>query len=74
MFVLIYYSQDESIYRQLAHGIRYLDVRVGYYPASPEKFWINHNFYRIRPLSELLRDVKRFVEETHEIVMQNLDN
>ncbi|CAL8147919.1 unnamed protein product [Orchesella dallaii] len=62
-------NQDESVYRQLALGIRYLDVRVGYYPASPDKFWINHNFYRIHPLSDLLRDVKRFVEETHEIVI-----
>ncbi|ODN06260.1 PI-PLC X domain-containing protein 1, partial [Orchesella cincta] len=61
--------QDESVYRQLAHGIRYLDVRVGYYPASPDKFWINHNFYRIHPLADLLRDVKRFVDETHEIVI-----
>ncbi|CAG7834830.1 unnamed protein product [Allacma fusca] len=62
-------NQDEPVYRQLMHGIRYLDIRVGYYPKSEEKFWINHNFYRMRALSEIIADVKKFVEETGEIVI-----
>jgi len=50
------------------HGIRYLDVRVAYYPDTPEKFWVNHHKYRVHPLITLLTDVKRFVEETKEII------
>jgi hypothetical protein len=50
------------------HGIRYLDVRVAYYPDTDEKFWVNHDKYRIAPLILLLRDVRRFVEETREIL------
>ncbi len=57
------------MYSQLVYGIRYLDIRVGYYPAYPEKFWVNHNFYRMRPLSEIVKDVARFVDETNEIVI-----
>lgn len=52
----------------ILEGIRYLDIRVGYYPSYPEKLWVNHNFYRMRPLSEIVKDVARFVEETNEIV------
>jgi hypothetical protein len=66
--LLYNFSQDESVYNQLVYGIRYLDLRVGYYPAYPEKLWVNHNFYRMRPLSEIVQDIKRFVEETNEIV------
>lgn len=62
------FSQDDSVYLQLNHGIRYLDLRVGHYPDTPEKFWINHDMFRIRPLGEILADVKRFVRETKEVV------
>jgi len=54
------------------HGIRYLDIRVGYYSSSAsggERFWVNHNFYRMRPLSSLINDVRKFAEETREIVI-----
>ncbi|OXA57642.1 PI-PLC X domain-containing protein 3 [Folsomia candida] len=64
-------NQDESVYSQLVYGIRYLDIRVGYYPSYPEKLWVNHNFYRMRPLSEIVKDVARFVEETNEIVVMD---
>lgn len=36
-------SQEDSIYDQLVHGIRYLDVRVAHYPSTKEKFWVNHD-------------------------------
>jgi hypothetical protein len=69
VFLRYLVNQDESVYRQLMHGIRYLDIRVGYYSTTPEKYWINHNFYRMRPLSSVIGEVKRFVEETNEIVI-----
>ncbi|CAL8118844.1 unnamed protein product [Orchesella dallaii] len=68
IYVRYYICQEDSIYDQLVHGIRYLDVRVAHYPSTPEKFWVNHDKYRIRPLITLLEDVKRFVEETKEII------
>lgn len=67
-FIFFLFSQEDSIYDQLVHGVRYLDVRVAHYPSTAEKFWVNHDKYRIRPLITLLEDVKRFVEETKEIV------
>jgi len=63
------YCHEDSIYEQLIHGIRSLDVRVGYYPNTDEKFYSNHDQVRIRPLRALVEDVKKFVLETGEIVM-----
>jgi hypothetical protein len=67
-------TQEETIYNQLVHGIRYLDVRVAHYPATEEKFWINHDVFRIRPIISLFEDVKRFVSETNEIVFMDFHN
>lgn len=63
------HSHEDSIYDQLIHGIRSLDVRVGHYPLTNEKFFINHDQIVIRPLRTLLEDVKKFVLETNEIVL-----
>lgn len=43
-------------------GIRYLDVRVGYYPERDDKFWLNHNYARVNPLRFLIEDLKNFLE------------
>ena len=40
-------NQDEDIWNQLLYGIRYLDIRVGYYPNTPEKFWAVHDFIKV---------------------------
>lgn len=42
-------------------GIRYLDIRVGYYPDRADKFWMNHNYARINPLRDLIHDLKSFL-------------
>ncbi|ODM98013.1 PI-PLC X domain-containing protein 1 [Orchesella cincta] len=63
------YCHEDSIYEQLIHGIRSLDVRVGHYPNFAEKWYTNHGDVRIRPLQPLLDDVKKFVAETGEIVL-----
>ena len=50
-------------YWQLCNaGIRYLDIRVGYYPDREDKFWLNHNYARVNPLRFLLEDLKNFLE------------
>lgn len=68
------FTQDRDVWTQLVHGIRYLDLRVGYYPASSNsseddsdskhisRFWINHDIIRITPFSQVLRDIKNFLE------------
>jgi len=49
-------------------------VRVAHYPDTEEKFWVNHSKYRIAPMIYLLRDVKKFVEESSEIVFLDFHN
>ncbi|XP_019895059.2 uncharacterized protein LOC101887881 isoform X1 [Musca domestica] len=64
--------QDDDVRGQLMHGIRYLDIRVGYHRNTPELFFINHGITRQRPLVEIIDQVKDFVEETNEIVIFGL--
>ncbi|CAB4067801.1 unnamed protein product [Lepeophtheirus salmonis] len=49
----------------------YLDIRVGYYKDTPEKFWVVHDFVRMNPLYEVLSDVRRFLQRTNEIVIMD---
>nr|CAD7461482.1 unnamed protein product [Timema tahoe] len=73
-------TQDTDVWGQLVHGIRYLDLRVGYYPPSANKtrnqnhrFWVNHDLIPVGPLIPALRDVKRFLISTkREIVIMDL--
>lgn len=62
-------TQDEDIKGQLLHGVRYLDIRVGYYRRGEPQFWANHGISRQQPLEQVLRDVHDFVSETNEIVI-----
>lgn len=62
-------TQDDDIISQLVHGIRYLDIRVGYYRSNAEKFWANHGISGLHPLSDILQQVKEFVDGTNEIVI-----
>lgn len=62
-------TQDDDITSQLIHGIRYLDLRVGYYRSNDEKFWANHGISRMHPLREILKQVKDFIDSTNEIVI-----
>ncbi|XP_065560722.1 PI-PLC X domain-containing protein 1-like isoform X1 [Artemia franciscana] len=64
--------QDEDIYNQLSYGIRYLDLRVGYYSDLPEKFWVNHDVYRFHPLSAVVNDLLAFVKESRDVVIVDI--
>jgi len=69
-------TQDRNVWTQLVHGIRYLDIRVGYYQLSTlsnctaldeedndvSRFWVNHDILRVTPLSEILTDVRNFLD------------
>uniref|UniRef100_A0A1A9WZT0 Phosphatidylinositol-specific phospholipase C X domain-containing protein n=1 Tax=Glossina brevipalpis TaxID=37001 RepID=A0A1A9WZT0_9MUSC len=62
-------AQDEDVYSQLMHGIRYLDIRIGYYRNLVPPFYINHGITRQMPLIDIINQVKDFVQETNEIVI-----
>ncbi|XP_055916227.1 PI-PLC X domain-containing protein 1 [Eupeodes corollae] len=62
-------TQDDDIRGQLMHGVRYLDIRVGYYKNTQDLFYVNHGITRQRPLSEVVDQVMDFVLETNEIVI-----
>lgn len=58
-------TQDESIYNQLVYGIRYLDIRVGYYNLSglTENLWVVHDLYRTElTLRSAVEQVKEFLK------------
>ncbi|VVC94087.1 unnamed protein product [Leptidea sinapis] len=66
LFVL---CQDRSIWAQLVYGIRYFDFRIAYYDFYPnveDRYWLNHNLIRVRPLVPLLREIKSFLDSTKE--------
>lgn len=62
------HSQEDSIYDQLINGIRSFDIRVGFYPGEEEHFYVTHDVIQIMPLKLLLKDVRKFVLETNELV------
>jgi hypothetical protein len=64
-------NQGEDVWNQLLYGVRYLDLRIGYYENTPEKFWIVHNFVKMNPLYVTVQDVRKFVRETNEIVIMD---
>nr|CAD7258556.1 unnamed protein product [Timema shepardi] len=61
--------QEEDVLSQLIYGIRYLDLRVGYYPTRDPVWWVNHGVARLHPLREFIDDVKTFIQATDEIVI-----
>ncbi|XP_013107454.2 uncharacterized protein LOC106087092 [Stomoxys calcitrans] len=69
-------SQYFDVWSQLVFGIRYLDLSIGVYKASsssdplnPEKFWIvNENMF-INQLRFILKDVRKFVALSGEVVI-----
>ncbi|XP_014247081.1 PI-PLC X domain-containing protein 1-like [Cimex lectularius] len=63
------YTQDLNIYDQLMHGVRYLDLRIGHYNSTDEKWWCNHDLLPMRPLKPVLDQVKLFLNQTNEIVI-----
>ncbi|TMW43162.1 hypothetical protein DOY81_011759, partial [Sarcophaga bullata] len=68
-------SQYFDVWSQLVFGIRYLDLSIGYKPVdlydtqNPENFWIvNENMF-INQLRFILKDVRRFVTISGEVVI-----
>lgn len=51
------------------HGVRYLDIRIGYYRATQPQFWVNHGISRQQSLQNVLQQVRDFVMDTDEIII-----
>ncbi|KAG8269147.1 hypothetical protein J6590_008393 [Homalodisca vitripennis] len=76
-------TQDQDVWSQLVYGVRYIDVRVGFYPVKrwntseqishDNSFWINHDLIKVRPLVPVLREIRQFLEKAEgEIVVLDL--
>lgn len=66
-------TQQLDILSQLIHGVRYLDIRVGHYPDTAEVWWTNHGpFYRSVSIKTVLDQVKKFLDNTEEIVLMDM--
>ncbi|KAK9736613.1 hypothetical protein QE152_g11442 [Popillia japonica] len=64
-------NQNMDIWTQLVFGIRYFDLRIGYYQG--DGFTINHDLVKISKLEPHLRVIRRFLElAPKEIVILDL--
>ncbi|CAD7003912.1 unnamed protein product [Ceratitis capitata] len=69
-------AQQFDVWSQLVFGIRYLDFSIGYdkiddvYDSNnADNFYIVNENKLVRPLRSVLRDIKRFVQLSHEVVI-----
>ena len=63
------FAQEEDFLHQLIWGVRFLDVRAGFYPTTPERFWLVHGIIKTHPMAEGIEDVKTFLRNTQEIII-----
>lgn len=62
-------TQEDDIRKQLLQGVRYIDLRVGYYQVSNPQFWANHGISRLHPLKQILHQIRDYALETNEIII-----
>ncbi|KAK0163055.1 hypothetical protein PV327_006766 [Microctonus hyperodae] len=58
-------TQDSDVLEQLISGARYLDIR----PAFYHEYWVNHGSYKMNPMKNIIDDVKKFLDNTQEIII-----
>ena len=63
------FAQEEDFLHQLIWGVRFLDIRAGFYPTTPERFWLVHGIIKTHPMAEGVEDVKTFLRNTQEILV-----
>ncbi|GFQ67721.1 PI-PLC X domain-containing protein 1 [Trichonephila clavata] len=70
------YSQEFSTFNQLVYGLRYFDLRVGYYKKTYAKYFINHNFLKTdHTVKSVLDQVKLFLKTSkREIIILDFHN
>lgn len=66
-------TQDESVYRQLVYGNRYIDLKIGnVLEDSEEPYWLMNGEGTWRPFRDALHQVRSFVQETGEVVVMEV--
>ncbi|GFU34738.1 PI-PLC X domain-containing protein 1 [Nephila pilipes] len=71
------YAQELCIFNQLVYGLRYFDLRIGYYKNTKEKYFINHNFLRTNhSVKSILDQVKNFsvASKRREVIILDFHN
>ncbi|KFB35920.1 hypothetical protein ZHAS_00002874 [Anopheles sinensis] len=59
----------EDVRSQLRLGARFLDISISQNLTPEEQFWTFYNVVQMHPLRIVLEQVRKFVEETNEIVI-----
>ncbi|XP_044581460.1 PI-PLC X domain-containing protein DDB_G0269228-like [Cotesia glomerata] len=67
-------TQNQDIYTQLVHGVRYIEIQPGYYPNDIIKYWSNEKCLKQIPLSRIFWDMKLFLQSTKEIILLTFRN
>ena len=62
-------AQGENLLVQLHYGVRYLDMRIMYRPATEARFWTCHGSYVLRPLLNDTALIKQFMRDSKDIVI-----
>lgn len=74
------FSQHLDVWSQLVFGIRFLDMSIGVNlkksrtPPEDDNFWVVNENMLVAKLTPILRDVKRFVETSGEIVIMDFSS
>jgi len=67
------FAQEEDLLHQLLWGVRFLDIRAGFYPFSDQRFWLVHGVIRTHPMAEGIQDVIEFLRNTRELVVWEIN-
>jgi len=67
------FAQEEDLLHQLIWGVRFLDIRAGFYPTTDERFWLVHGIIKTHPMMEGINDVKEFLANTREIIVWEIN-
>jgi len=67
------FAQEENLLSQLLWGVRFLDIRIGYYPTTEEKFWLVHGIIKAHPLKEGIQAVQRFLQISRDIMVWEIN-
>ncbi|CAG9318692.1 unnamed protein product [Blepharisma stoltei] len=54
-------AQDQNIYNQLVGGIRYIDLRAGYYNVT--NTWVTFHYLIGSPIIEILQNISQFLND-----------
>jgi len=63
------FAQEEDLLHQMMWGVRFVDIRIGFYPTTEERFWLVHDIIKTHPIMEGIENVKTFLRNTREVIV-----